>query len=444
MIIKKQRNEGWEIDIKIIGAGLTGLSSYYHLKDSFEDIEIFEKSNKVGGLASSYSISKYTFDYAGHYLHLKSSYIKNWILELMKGKLINRERKSVIFSNNVFTEYPYQNNFYGLPIPIIIENLMGLIEAKCNNSNKEVENFYDWIIRSFGKGIAKNFMVPYNQKLWTVHPKKMNITWMGRFVPKTDIKTALEGSFEKKNTELGYNVNFYYPVKGGIGEIAKTMCDKYKIKVNFENEIESINLKEKFFITKNKEKIYYKKLISTIPINDLILKIKGSTDCIKSISNKLKSNILYLLNIGLKENKFSFNWAYFPELKYKFFRLGFYSNASSNMAPKGESSMYVETSFTEKSIIEKEKWRDTIIKQLIDNNFISSRNMIDIIDTKIIKPAYIIPDLERDRIIKKITSYLKKHDIYSIGRYGNWEYSAMEEALAWGKHVSETLKETKN
>ena len=45
----------------IIGAGLAGLSTAYHLNKSI-DFEIFEKNKFVMRYSSSYRVDKYTYD----------------------------------------------------------------------------------------------------------------------------------------------------------------------------------------------------------------------------------------------------------------------------------------------------------------------------------------------------------------------------------------------
>jgi len=41
--------------------------------------------------------------------------------------------------------------------------------------------------------------------------------------------------------------------------------------------------------------------------------------------------------------------------------------------------------------------------------------------------------------LKIIQDYLKEKNIYSVGRYGGWKYSTMEEAILEGKEVAERL-----
>jgi hypothetical protein len=53
--------------------------------------------------------------------------------------------------------------------------------------------------------------------------------------------------------------------------------------------------------------------------------------------------------------------------------------------------------------------------------------------------AYSIYTTERPKAIETIKGYLEENDIYSIGRYGNWEYSNMEKALKDGKELAAKL-----
>ena len=188
--------------VLIIGAGLAGLSTAYHLKKSI-DFEIFEKNQFVGGYSSSYQVDEYTFDYSGHYLHFRNKDIRSLVKELLKDNLRKVKRSSAIFSYNTITNYPYQSNFYGLPDKIIIQNLLGVIKAKYEKNIKNINNFHhEWILKNFGEGVAKNFMVPYNKKLWGVHPREMGINWIERFIPNIDLEDVIKGALIKKNDKM--------------------------------------------------------------------------------------------------------------------------------------------------------------------------------------------------------------------------------------------------
>jgi protoporphyrinogen oxidase len=70
---------------------------------------------------------------------------------------------------------------------------------------------------------------------------------------------------------------------------------------------------------------------------------------------------------------------------------------------------------------------------------IRSRDEIVVEDTVDIPYAYVVYDDERKRILPEIMSYLKRCEIFSIGRYGSWEYMSMEDTILQGKAVAEAL-----
>ena len=65
--------------IIILGAGLAGLSTAWHLQRRGLDCQVYEKEPEVGGLCRSKNIGGFTFDFDGHLLHFKHNYTFNLI-----------------------------------------------------------------------------------------------------------------------------------------------------------------------------------------------------------------------------------------------------------------------------------------------------------------------------------------------------------------------------
>ncbi|MEE9315561.1 MAG: NAD(P)-binding protein, partial [bacterium] len=208
--------------VLIIGAGLTGLSTAYHLeKMGGIDYSVYEKMEKVGGLCRSEYVTgrrfegEFTFDILGHLLHLKEEYTIGLVRRLLEGNLATDiPRDAQIYSKGVYTRYPFQANTYGLPPKVVKECVFGFIDAKYRSLPSprapSEESFHDWILRNFGKGIAKHFMVPYNKKIWTVHPRKLTCGWL-KYVPSPTFREVVIGALEKQEKGFGYNVHFDYP-----------------------------------------------------------------------------------------------------------------------------------------------------------------------------------------------------------------------------------------
>ncbi len=80
--------------IVIIGAGLAGLSTAFHLKGL--PYRVFEKEKEAGGLCRSYQKDGFTFDLTGHLLHFRQPEIKALVEDLLPGRLEKHARRSFI------------------------------------------------------------------------------------------------------------------------------------------------------------------------------------------------------------------------------------------------------------------------------------------------------------------------------------------------------------
>ena len=69
--------------------------------------------------------------------HFKDQNIKELVLGLLGENIGFIERNSWIYSKNVFTRYPFQNNTYGLPEDVIKEIIIGFVEAKYGTNGKD-------------------------------------------------------------------------------------------------------------------------------------------------------------------------------------------------------------------------------------------------------------------------------------------------------------------
>ena len=72
-------------------------------------------------------------------------------------------------------------------------------------------------------------------------------------------------------------------------------------------------------------------------------------------------------------------------------------------------------------------------KEIFKINEIVTTNIINI------EHAYVIYDSWRDKNLNKILKKLREEDIFSIGRYGAWKYSTMEDAILDGKEIADKL-----
>lgn len=424
--------------IIILGAGLAGLSTAWHLQRRGIDCQIFEKEATVGGLCRSKKIGGFTFDYDGHLLHFKHLYVLNLIKKLLRGNLAEHRRNAWVYSCGKFIHYPFQSNFHGLPQKVIKECLLGIINTFTDKKQEgRVEStFLDWIYRTFGSGIAKHFMVPYNKKFWTASPKNMTCEWLHGFIPVPSLNQVIKGAFEDCRAQIGYNARFWYTKKGGINQLPLSFARNIKgISTNCEIRQIDIEKKEVRF-PGGKKKFDY--LISTIPLPEMPRLIKNMPGKMLNLFELLKWNSIFNLNIGInKDDIFKRHWVYFPQEQICFFRVGFFNNFSQLAAPPGSSSLYIEVSYSKGRPLDGKMIIKRIKDDLYKTGILDKKDIILVEDANDIIYGYPIYDKNYQSATKQIREFLLSNWVIGCGRYGSWKYMSMEDVILDGKRVAD-------
>ncbi|HSN96850.1 MAG TPA: NAD(P)-binding protein, partial [Candidatus Nanopelagicales bacterium] len=180
--------------VAVLGAGLTGLSAAYHLRKAGVPCRVFERLPRPGGHAITLEEEGYRFDRTGHLLHLRDPEIRRLALGWIGPDHLEIERRSRIWSHGVYTRYPFQANTFGLPPDVAHECLLGFVEAHFAPDRPAPRSFEDFCRIHFGEGISRHFMIPYNTRLWGVHPAEITAAWCARFVPLPKLEDVLAGA----------------------------------------------------------------------------------------------------------------------------------------------------------------------------------------------------------------------------------------------------------
>ena len=421
----------------ILGGGLAGLSAAYHSQKLKLPYLLFEKEARPGGLVRSENVKGYTFDYTGHLLHLAQPRTQRLVLKELglKKAFAPVKRDSWVYSQGVYTRAPYQANAFGLPPHIIKENVDGFLQAWAEDkAAKPGEMLSGWALRNLGAGIYKNFFKPYNTKLWGISPEKMTTEWMGRFVPRPDLKRVLQGALEDQGEALGYNANFIYPRKGGIETLVKGFIAKVACRCSA--PAVKIRLKDRIVEFSDGGKVSFDKLITSLPLSKLIQLIDKKPAAVAAAAKKLRASSVYNINLGFKRNISDKQWIYVPEESLPFYRVGFYHNFSKDLVPKGGSSVYVEVSTSKDRPVNKKAIQGQVLKGLRSMGLLKTGEKPAASWVAEIKDAYVQYDVHREKAVETILTWLNKQNIHSVGRWGRWEYSSMEDAIWQGAQAA--------
>jgi len=410
--------------IVIIGAGPCGLGAGWRLRELGIDGHIFEASDHPGGLASSYlDANGFTWDIGGHVLHSHYPYFDRMFEDVMRGEYLTHERESWVWMCDRFVPYPFQNNIHRLPPRVRDECLCGLYEVAKYDAT-HLHSFADWIIRSFGRGIAKHFLFPYNEKVWAIPPKQMNYVWVGDRVATVDVTRIEENiRLSRDDVSWGPNATFQFPRNGGTGNIWKRVADRLSDAVSYQKEVTRIDAKAHRIVFADGTSETYDALLSTMPIDVLG---KTLSDILIPQPMPLVYSRVSVVGMGIRgqvpDSLRTKCWIYFPESKAPFFRATVFSNYSPNNAPKGTWSLMTETASSDFRELPGDDMTDLCIEGAIATKLISSRK--NIVDTweYTTGHGYPTPTIGRDAYLAKALPHLEKYDIYSRGRFGAWKY----------------------
>ncbi len=417
--------------IVIVGAGPLGVGAGARLQErDHQDWVLFEKSNKVGGLAGSETDPQgFTWDRAGHVLFSKDERFNSLLDKKFSGKLFSLERKSYIRLQDRWIAYPFQNNIGHLAPEQTLECLLGLY-AVSQEAAPSVQNFEDWIVTRFGRGIASLFMLPYNQKVWAHPLKDMGIYWMNDRVSVVDFQKILSGVILKKSETLwGPNARFFYPRGKGFGQLFEEWASPFSSRIKFDSEVMSIDPVKKTVTLKGKDPVSYDALISSLPLDQLIARMPSAPETVKQAARQLAFHGVYGIGIGLKKNlDWDVCWAYFPETSVPFYRVTHLSKYSPENVPQSDvehySSLLCEIPYSSHWPNPKETVIEKTINGLITSGIIEPQDRSSIISTHLMDCpyGYPIPTLQRDPLLAQINPWLEQQNILSRGRFGTWKY----------------------
>ncbi len=415
----------------ILGGGLAGLAA-----SLYSTAPVYEASNKVGGVAASDTIDGFTFDRGIHILQTQNE----TVIKLLKDLDVNmfeHSRHAYIYSFNTYTAYPFQVNTAGLPFMLRARCLWNFLNR---GREAEPDNYQEWMYRTLGKGFADTFLIPYSEKFWTVQPSEMTFEWTGNRVPKPNLWQVLRGAIWSRQTNIGTNVDFRYPVaSAGYGAIASAMKKKVT-KINFQHRAKTIHTQERKVIFDNGKEVSYDTLISTLPLPELIRICTDVPDNVMEAASKLHTNKIIVVNLGIdKPNISDKHWVHFPEKDVSFFRISYPHNFADNVTPKGMSSISAEVAYSGDTPPDEEQLVKRVINDLIRVKALDADASIKLTMTKNIPYAYCIYDKHRKASLQIIHDWLKSINIFPTGRYGLWTYFWSDEAILSGKSTAEKL-----
>ncbi|HAM34300.1 MAG TPA: protoporphyrinogen oxidase [Elusimicrobia bacterium] len=435
----------YDAEVLILGGGLAGLSAAYHLqKGSRRAWLLAEKESRVGGTSGSVARKGFVFDRTGHLLHLHDSYGKSLVRRLLRANLTALKRSAWIRLQGCDTRYPFQANTFGLPFSTVVDCLAGFLGALRPGRREPLKrdpSFAGWCLRQFGPGICRHFLYPYNRKLFGVPLSRLTTDWQARFVPKPNPSEVLAGALMDQTKGFGYNAVFYYPRRGGAQALADALAARLPSgRIHTSARVAGINVRSRVARIEGLGEVRFKHLVNTLPLPEFIDLSGPWPQAMLAARQRLRHASVWCLNLGVDRADLSGrHWVYFSERRYPFYRVGYYSNFCPGNAPAGTMSLYVEVSRPGGARVDLRSLERETLAGLRECGILRTGDRFLVKEWNLIPYAYVIYDFERKPALAAIGRHLARQGVQSIGRYGAWKYSFMEEALLDGRDCARRL-----
>jgi protoporphyrinogen oxidase len=419
----------------ILGGGLTGITLARLLAQKGVEVTVLEREPMFGGLCRSLSDSGFTFDKGGsHIIFSRDEEVLTFMNDILGGNSQRNIRNTKIFYKGQHIKYPFENGLNQLPkedLFFCINEFIKTLIAVEKGNLAPPGNFHEWIIHTFGKGIADLYLIPYNEKIWKFPIEQMSLHWVEGRVPRPPVEDIIRSAIGIETEGYTHQSVFSYPRTGGIEALVRSIASPVEKSIRTGFDVSSIKKEgEKYIITDGDNIIIADRCISTIPLQRLLKSLENVPQSVQKSCNELKYNSIACVFIGVRGKLPDTSWMYVPDKDLGLFnRISFPSNFSPEVSPAGHSSILAEITYLEGDDVSRmpdQKIIDNVIKSLTNMHIIKDRE--EIVHTALERQsfAYVIYDLDYKKNIATVKDFCAKLGIGLVGRFSEFEYLNMD------------------
>ncbi len=423
----------------ILGAGVTGIELGRRLKDMGKDFIILEKEPQAGGLCRTNKTGQYHWDFSVHALYSRHKEMAGYFHSLPLAYSVLDRKVRILHSDRNggkrLLRYPFELGIRELPLEDKLECLRGYFFGR-SRCGSQCLSLQDWIDRYLGPGIARHFMTPYNQKIWDCPLSRISSRLVTSKIEPSSTLDFILFLLGLKNSGRKHQARFIYP-REGIQGFIEHLTQGIRDRIMLDSEVKRLEKKGVRWLVMAKDKSYEADVIfSTIPLVELFGKLP--LDGLKGKERLFSWNDTFFTLVGLKRGcGFKMfadcHWAFFKEDEI-FYRFTMMHNFSPEFAP----ALVAEVTRKKDSPGRSEKEiSELVVQELIRLGIVASCDDIALTETRLVKYTYPIPTVGLEQARGEVCGILNGHNIFTVGRSGNWDYLNMDECiLNVGKFIS--------
>lgn len=419
----------------ILGAGIAGLGAAYALKQRGEKSIVLEKDDTYGGLCGNFTINGFRFDRFVHFSFAKDETV-NRIFAEGASDVYRHVPNAYNLYHGLWLKHPAQNNLYPLPQDMKDAVVRDFKARPTDVDSSSIKNYDQWLRLQFGNYFAEHFPIPYTKKYWMTEACDLETRWMGSRegsrLYQPSVEEVIEGCKTKDTPVTYYSKEMRYPKRGGYKQYLSALAKDQDIRCG--QKVVEIDVQAKTVKTADGNSYHYDRLISSLPLPEVIKAISNVPDEIKSQANKLRCTCGYQVSVGLKTRNIPpYLWWYIYDEDILPARIYSPSLKSPDNVPDGCSSLQMEI-YCEQGKYTKEELIARSVDKLVAQGIINEEDIL-FTDVRFEPYANVIFDHNIYEARQSVRDYLESIGIETIGRFGEWDYLWSDQSLLSGLEI---------
>ena len=412
--------------IGILGGGMAG-AVMAHLLAADYDVTVLEAEQHAGGLCSTEMFHGFPCDVGPHIIFSKNQQALDFLLRMGGDAMTTFTRSNQILYKGRMIKYPFEN-FLGLLPP---EECAECARTYLQNPYEDYPgtNMLQFFLRTFGSGITNTYLRPYNEKIWKFDPAFMDTQMVGR-IPKPPAEDVMSGA--KGNYKEGYThqSRFHYPRHGGVQTLFDQVVAKLPPGVRFLRGARVASIARGAngvwdVQCEDKRAFAYDRIVNCMPLHLLFPRLQLEVPSpVGEALRQLKYNSMIfgiaLFSRDQAGDNFSLNLPAHDIIFHRISKLNFITPD----APPDRSAFLYEITYREGSSLAElsdEDIRRQVLAGFEKSGLAKSADLVDFMIRRT-RFAYVIYDLNHRRNTDAVLAFLRGHDIFSCGRFAEFEY----------------------
>lgn len=407
----------------ILGGGLAGLSLASQLKDPSV---VLEKEEVPGGLCRSFDFRGVTFDIGPHILFSKDKEALAALTALCPTAELKRSNK--VLHAGRLVKYPFENELSALDPAERDYCLREFLENPYEDL--PASNMLQFFLKTFGEGITRLYLQPYNEKIWKFDPAFMDTQMVDRIPkpPKEDIINSARGAASE-----GYQHQLYfrYPVSGGTSSLVSGLAARLRGKAEVVTGAEVLEISRRgtgWAVRTAKGEFTGDRLINCMPLHELFRCLEAPAP-VKAALQGLKYNSIHVVHVRARKDSLGDNFALNSAQKdvafHRLSKIDFLGPAYRS--PEG-TTIAAEITFRPGAAADAASVIEAAVSGL-DRLGLVKRADVLAAQVSTFKYAYVIYDLNHRANTDAVLGHLRESGIRCCGRFAEFEYLNMDAVM---------------